>query len=179
MWNFHAVFTLVSIQQQVEAAGAHSRHLTHNDVLRDTSHGINFGMTCSVHQHIDCFFEGTSHKCSSVLSVDSVTSDGHQVTLCCHDVTQQSKMPIVDVQSIELQDSVHFLLDGLTNSFNSQHAEDLADIVTECSNWIDISFTENLHHRCSVSLEQPFSDSLEFTGLSDDNSFLGVGLRKL
>lgn len=44
------------------------------------------------------------------LSVDSVTSDGHQVTLGCHYVTKQSQVTVVDVKTVELQHGVHFFL---------------------------------------------------------------------
>lgn len=111
MRNLHSVFTLVSVQEQIEAAGSHSRQLAHDDVLRDASHWIDFRMTCSVHQHVDSLLERASHESSSVLSVDTVTGDGHQMTLGRHDVAQQSQVTIVHVETIELQHSVHLLLD--------------------------------------------------------------------
>lgn len=108
-----------------------------------------------------------------------MTCDGHQVTLCRHYVAQQSQVTVVNVQTVELQHRVHFLLYRFTNSFDTQYTEDLANVVTECSHGIDVALTQNLHHRRAVSFQQPFSDSFELTGLGDDDSFLRVGLWEL
>lgn len=146
MRNFHSILALIGVQQQIEAPGSHARQLTHNDVLGDASHWVNFSVTRRIHQHIDGFLERASHESAGVLSVDSVTCDGHQVTLRRHDVAQQSQVTIVDVQAVELQHRIHLLLDGLSNRLNSQHAEDFANVVTECSHRIDVALTENFHH---------------------------------
>lgn len=133
-------------------------------------------MGSGIVQHVHRFFEGTSHQGTGVLSVDTVTCDGHQVTLCSHDVTKQGKMTIVYIQTVELQNVVHFLLDGFSHSLDSKHLEDLANIVTSRTYRIYISLTQYLHHSSTVSFQQPFSDGLEFTFRSDDNPSLGIGL---
>lgn len=179
MWNFHTILTFFSIKEKIKAARSHARQLTHNNILRNASHWINFSMTCCIHQHIDSFLKRASHKCTSILSIDSMTSDSHQVTFCCHDVTKQCKMTIIDVKTVELQNCIHFLLNRLTNGFNSKHAKDLTNVVTECSNRINITFTKNFHKRCSVSFQKPFANSLKFTIFGDDNSLLCISLWKL
>lgn len=102
-------------------------------------------MTSSVQQHIDRFFEGASHKCTSVLSVDTVTSDSHEMTFSRHYVTEQGKVTVVHVQTVELQDSVHFFLYRLTDSLNTQYLEYLTNVVTECPNRIYISLRQYFH----------------------------------
>jgi hypothetical protein len=88
MRNFHAILALVSIEKQIEAASAHARQLTHDNILRDATHRIDFGVTCSIHQDVNGFLKGTSHESTRVLTIDAVTCDGHQVSLCCHDIAK-------------------------------------------------------------------------------------------
>jgi len=38
-----------------------------------------------------------------IVPVDSVTGDGHKMTLGCHNVTQQGKVAVVHVQAVEIQ----------------------------------------------------------------------------
>lgn len=63
-----------------------------------------------IHKHVHSFFERASHKSSSILSIDAVAGDGHQVALSSHYVTKQGKMTIIYVKPIELQYLVHFFL---------------------------------------------------------------------
>lgn len=176
MRNFHSIFTFFCVQQQIETAGTHFRQLSHNDVFRDTSHRIYFSVSGCVHQHINSFLEGTSHQSASILSVDTVTSNGHEMSFGCHYVTQQGKMSIVYVQAVELEHSIHFLFHRFSYGFNAQHTEDFANVVTECSNWIYIAFAQYFHHRRSVSFQQPFTDSLELSRFRYYNSLFAVRL---
>lgn len=177
--NFHAQFTLFGIQQQIETAGSHSGQLSHDNILGHSSHRIHFGVSSGIVQHVHSFFEGTSHKSTGVLSVDTVTCDGHQVTLCSHDVTKQGQMTIVYVKTVELQNVVHFLLDRFSHSFDTQHLEDFANVVTGRSHRVDISLAQYFHHSSSVSFQQPLADSFEFAFRSDDDPSLGIRLGQM
>ena len=55
--------------------------LTQHDVLGDSLHVITLAVGGGLHEDVDGLLEGASHETSQVLSVDSVTRDGHQVTL--------------------------------------------------------------------------------------------------
>lgn len=71
------------------------------------------------------FLKGAFHEWSSVLAVDSMTSDGHQVATACHSVTQESQMPIIDIRTIKGDDMVKFSLQGLPYSLNAQYLSEL------------------------------------------------------
>lgn len=103
-------------------------------------------MSRSVHQHIDGFLKGTPHKSTSILPINTVPSDGHQMTLCGHYVTQQGQMSIVYVQPVELQHSIHLLLDRLSHSLDSQYLENLANVIGERPHRIDVPLAEYFHH---------------------------------
>ena len=60
------------------------------------------------------------HKSSSVLPIDAMSSDGHEMTLCSHNVTQHRKMSVVHVQSVERQNKVHFLLYTFPDCFDAK-----------------------------------------------------------
>jgi len=59
-------------------------------------------------------------QCAGFLSVDAMSRDCHQMTLGCHDVTQQCQMPVVYIGSIERDHMVHLTLDCFPHSFNAQ-----------------------------------------------------------
>lgn len=179
MRNFHTELTLFSIEQQIETTRSHTGQLAHDNILRHSSHRIDFSVSSGVIQDVHGFFEGTSHKGTGILSVDTVTCDGHQVTLRCHDVTKQGQMTIVYVKTVELQHVVHFLLHGLSHSFDSEHLEDLANIVTGRTHRIDVPFAQHLHHGRSVRFQQPLSDGLELSFGRNDDTSLGVRLGQM
>jgi len=131
-------------------------------------------MSSCFHQHIHCLFERTSHKSSSVLPVDTVPSDGHEMAFGCHNVTQHRQVSIVHVDTVEGEDHVHFLFHRLPHRLDAKTLENLANIVTARSDRIHITFSQNLHKSCSVSLENPLGNSLEFSGICQHNSLLVI-----
>jgi len=46
-------------------------------------------------------FKRAACQCTRLLSVDTVSSDRHQMTLGRHDVTQQRQMAVVHVRTVE------------------------------------------------------------------------------
>ena len=63
------------------------------------------------------------------LPVDTVTCDGHKMALGRHNVAQQAQMPVVDVQTVKVEDSGHLLLHALTDGLDAERGEDLANVV--------------------------------------------------
>ena len=63
------------------------------------------------------------HEGATVLSIDTVPSDGHQVTFGGHDVTQQGQMPIVDIKTVKIQHEKDFFLHSSPHSFDAQNLE--------------------------------------------------------
>ena len=61
-------------------------------------------MRSCFHQHIHSLFKGTSHESSSVLSVDTMSCNGHKMTLGSHHITQHGQVTIVHIQTIKGQD---------------------------------------------------------------------------
>ena len=69
------------------------------------------------------FFEGAPGECAGVLSVNTVTGDGHQMTLGRHDVAKQGQVTVVDVGTVKRDDVVHLSLNGLSHGLNTQSLE--------------------------------------------------------
>lgn len=113
------------------------------------------------------------------LSVDTVTRDGHQVTFSSHDVTEQGQVTIVDVQTVELEHHVHFLLDGFSNSLDTEDRKDFANVVRVGTNGINVAFAQDPHQRRAVCFQKPLGDGFEFSGFSNDNPLLLVSLRQV
>lgn len=139
--NLNAKLALLSIQEKVKAGSPHLGQLPHDDVLRDPSHGVNLSMSCCLHQHIYCLLKRTSHEGPSVLPVDPVPGDGHQVALGSHHVAQHGQVAIVHVQTVEGQDQIHLFLHTLSDSLNTQASKDLADVITASPDRVHISFS--------------------------------------
>lgn len=113
------------------------------------------------------------------LSVDTVTRDGHQVTFSSHDVTQQGQVAIVDVETVELEHHVHFLLDGFTYSLDTENGEDFTNVVRVGTNGINVAFAQDPHQRRAVRFQKPLGDGFEFSGFGNDNPLLLVSLRQV
>ena len=73
--------------------------------------------------HTYNLFEIIPHKGTTVLPIDTVAGDGHQVTFGGHDVTQQGQMPIVDIKTVKVQHEKDFFLHSSPHSFNAQNLE--------------------------------------------------------
>jgi len=97
-------------------------------------------MGSGVHQDVHSFFEGTPHEGATVLSVDTVPSNGHQVTFSGHNVTKQGQMPIVDIKTIEIEHKKDLFFHAFPHSFDTKHLENLTDIVADSPCWVNISF---------------------------------------
>ena len=69
-----------------------------------------------------------------------MSGNGHQMAFSRHNVTKQGQMPVVDVKAVEIQDSKYFLFNTFSHSFNTQHREDLTNVVGRGSGGIDVSF---------------------------------------
>ena len=67
------------------------------------------------------FFKGTSHESANLLSVHTVSRDGHEVAPARHDVTEQGKMTVVHVRTIKRDHMMQFFLHCLPHGFNSKH----------------------------------------------------------
>lgn len=66
-------------------------------------------------------FKGALHERAGVLSVDPVTSDGHQVPSAGHGVTQQGKMAIVHIGTVKRNDVVQLPLESLSHRLNTKY----------------------------------------------------------
>ena len=147
------------------------------------------------------------HECPGVLPVDTVPSDGHEMTLGRHDVTQHGQVTVVHVDTVEGEDSVHLLLHRLPDRLDAETGEDLADVVTACSDGVNIPLRQNLgvgvveilidlitsqlklqfndavvpdlHERRSVSLQNPLRDPLELPEVGQDDPLLVISARQV
>lgn len=134
-------------------------------------------MSRGLHENINSLLKGTSHQGSSVLSVNSVTSDSHKMTLSSHDVTEQAQVTVVDVQTIEIQHKRNLFLHTFPDSLNSKTGKDLTDIIAAGPHRIHITFSQDLHQGCSISLQQPLSNSFKFSIFCQHNSLLVICVR--
>jgi hypothetical protein len=98
-----------------------------------------------LHENVHRFFEGAAGQGASLLSVDAVTGDGHQVTLGRHDVAQQRQVAVVDIGAVEGDDMRHLSLDGFTHSFDAQRGEDLHNVVGGRAYRVYVSLTQHLY----------------------------------
>lgn len=86
---YHDVLEHLNVERDVERAGTHRSKLTEQDALCNTSAVVPLSNGCSFHQDLDRLFERTSHERASIGSVDTVTSDGHEVSAIRHDIHEQ------------------------------------------------------------------------------------------
>lgn len=66
-------------------------------------------------------FKRALHERPGVLSVDAVTGDGHQVPPAGHGVTQEGKVAVVHVGTVEGDDVVQLPLQSLADRLDTEH----------------------------------------------------------
>jgi len=133
---------------------------------------VNFTMTSRVQQHVYCFFERATHQATNFLSIDTMTCDGHEITLGCHHIHEQRQMTIVDVGAVKRNDIVHFFLDRFAACFDTQCLQTLDYIIGIGTTLIDVICAEYFHECGTVCFKYPFADRLEFTLVANLDSFL-------
>ena len=81
------------------------------------------GKSCKEGNTISTYrlLKGTSHEGANLLSVYTMSCDGHEVAPARHDVTEQGKMTVVHVRTIKRDHVMQFFLDCLPHGFNSKH----------------------------------------------------------
>lgn len=126
---YYHVLEHLDVQRDVEGAGTHWSELTEQDAFCDSGAVISFSNRCSFHQDLDRLFEGTSHERASVGSIDTVTSDSHEVSAIRHHVHEQGQMSVIDTRTSKLDDVPHFAQQRLSCSFDTQNFEDFYTVV--------------------------------------------------
>lgn len=58
------------------------------------------------------------------------------------------------------------------NHFSTTYREDFYDVIGCCSDWIDVSLTENLHQSCTISFQNPLGYSLKLALLCNGDPLL-------
>jgi len=149
--NLHAEFTLFGVQKQIETTRTGASELPQHDVLRDSLHVVALAVGSCFHENVDGLLEGASHETSQVLSINSVTRDGHQVTLGAHDVAKERQVTVVDVGTVERDDTIHLLFHRLSDGFDPHDGKDLNDIVGVSTDGIDGLLRQDAHQRRAVS----------------------------
>lgn len=146
--------------------------------------------------------KGTLHERASVLTVDAMTCDSHQVAAARHGVAKQSQVTVVDVRAVKGDDMVQLPLQSLSHRLDSQdlkdrrrytiniknlpqslilslffnYREDLHNVIGGGPDGVYILLTEDPHQAYTVRLKDPLLQSLELTILCDDDLFLIVSL---
>jgi hypothetical protein len=85
------------VHDNIELSGTHRCKLTKHDVLGHTTAVVKLTKAGSFEENLDSLFEGTAHQSSSIVSVNTVTGDGHEKTALAHDVDKQCHVAMVDV----------------------------------------------------------------------------------
>ena len=108
-----------AIHDDVKFTSTHWCELTKHDVLGHTTAIVKLTKACSLEQNLDCLFERTAHERTGIVSVDTVTCDGHEHTTLCHDVNKQSHVAMVDVGTVERQNHAQLVEKTCSSSLDT------------------------------------------------------------
>mmetsp|Transcript_26864 Transcript_26864/g.76935 ORF Transcript_26864/g.76935 Transcript_26864/m.76935 type:complete len:782 (+) Transcript_26864:965-3310(+) len=153
----------VVVHVDLEGAGADGAELTEDDVLGDRPHVIDLVINGGVHQDLDGLLEGALHPRAHVRSVDAVARDGHQVAAVAHHVAHRTHMSVVYIRAVERDDHADVEEEGLPRGLDTQHLQDLHDVVALQA--LEIHFWEQHHllHVDTICVQHPLLVSLELT----------------
>lgn len=109
------------VEVEVEASCSQGCQLTQHDVLGNSLKVIVLRENGSIHQNFHSLLERATHHRTRVHTIDTVTSDSHQVTTIGHHISKSGKMAIVDIGTIERNHSSELFKKGVSHGFNTQH----------------------------------------------------------
>jgi hypothetical protein len=77
--------------------GTHWRHLAEHDILRNSAAVVELSDGGGLKQDLDRLFKRTSHECTCVRPIDTMTGNSCNASSVCHNVNKQRKMTVIDV----------------------------------------------------------------------------------
>lgn len=155
----------VQVEDQFERAGSQRSQLAQHDVFCHTRQVVALSKSSSIQQDVHGLFERASHQGAGLHSIDTVTSDGHQVASVGHHVGQRGQVTIVDVRTIERNHVTNFREQSSSRGFDSQTIVDFSDVVGSGGHSVDVSVAQ---HRQQVG---SFGDQLPRTD-GEDRAFV-------
>jgi hypothetical protein len=95
----------VDVKSDIKSAGSHWRQLAEHDVLCNAMTVIFLTNSRSFHQNFHRLLERATHEGTSVSTVNTMPSDSHERPMVCHEVAQQGEVTIVDIRTVEFDDT--------------------------------------------------------------------------
>ena len=136
------------INHQVKGTSTQRCHLSQHHILWYTLTIIQFGSSCCIQQNLNGLFERTTHQRTCIGSVNTMTSNCHQMTTGSHNIDQQCHMTVVDVWTIERNDIQNFFVQRRSRSFNTQNRQHLNKIIRVSTCRIH---TRHGHNICQIN----------------------------
>ncbi|KAH3663772.1 hypothetical protein OGAPHI_005175 [Ogataea philodendri] len=130
---------------------------------------------------------GSMMGSTSVVSVETVSRDGNQMTSVGHKVNQQSQMSVIDVRTIERNNVQNLLVQRTSGSLDTKHKQNLNKRVRIGSGSVDTINSQHIGKVDTVGFQNPLLllgeisslvDSLLFTNNStSDHKLLSIVFR--
>jgi hypothetical protein len=144
------------VQKDIKLTSTRRSKLTKNNVLGNTTAVVKLTRGGGFEQNLDCLFERTTHECTSVSTVYTVTSDSHEVTASSHDIDQKGQMAMVDIRTIEWKHLLQFSHQGGSSSLNTEHTEDVDEVVGVGTSRVSAFNSKDFLESSSTSIQEPF-----------------------
>jgi len=113
------------IHDNLKLSCTHGCKLTKHDVLGNASAVVKLTIASSIQQDLHSLFEGTTHQCTGIVAVDSVTCNSHEETALAHDVDEDGHVSVIDIGTVEGKHSVQLAQQTLTCSFDTENSKNL------------------------------------------------------
>lgn len=111
-------------------------------------------MEGSLEQDLDSLFEGALAQSTSIVdSVDTVTSDTHELASRRHDVDQRSQMSMV--HTITTEDHVELLEKTGACRFNTEGVQDLLNVIRHDLAILNVLYSHDLFESHTISFNDP------------------------
>lgn len=146
----------IVIEQNLHGTRADWSHLAQDQILRNSTTIIQFTECGSFQKNLHRLLKGATHEGSSVRAIDTVASNGHDVSPGCHHIAQNAQVTGVDIRSIKRQDLSQFAQNRSSSGFNAQNFENLGESVAVGSRCIDAFNRKYFGKSATASLEDIF-----------------------
>ncbi len=128
----NSILQHINIEGHLECPRTHWCHLSEHNVLRNAVTIILLADSCRLHQDFDRLLEGAPHKSPRVCTIDSMARNGHERPAVRHQIAQQGKMPVVDVGTVEFNDTAQLFQNRRACGLDTENIEDFNATVGIC-----------------------------------------------
>ena len=153
------------VNHNIKCTGSQWCHLSQHNILWNPLAIIQLGSGCGIQQNLNSLLKRTTHQSTCIRSVDTMTSNGHQMTTRCHHINQKRHMTVIDVRTIECNNIQNLFVQSRPSSFYTQYRQNFNKVIGISTSWVNTGNCHNIGQVHTIGFQHPLFTLFKLTGL--------------